>query len=193
MAIHIALNWVGAKFELEKPDMQSPEYALINPMRQVPALVLDDGTVLNQCNAILRFIADSHPETKIAGEDNPRSQYEINRWLSFIATDLHRSHAAYFFQPRFIVDGTEDEHARIKQAAENHIGTILTRADAWLAGNDYCAGHSISIADAYAFTVFRWSRNMAKPAYAYENIKIYMDNIQKNDGVKLAMQREGLE
>lgn len=193
MAVHIALNWVNAEFELEKPDIQSDAYASINPMRQIPILILDDGTALSQCNAILRFIADKYPEAAIGGEQDAVSQYEINRWLSFVATDLHRSHAPYFFQPRFIIDGDEDEHVRIKQAAENHIGTLLTRCDEWLSGRDYCAGDAVSIADAYAFTVFRWSRKMARPAYDYPNIRLYMDRVKQNPGVALAMQREGVE
>ncbi len=192
MAPHIALNWVGAEFELEKPDLRSEQYRQINSVAQAPTLVLDDGSVLTQCNAILRFIADSHPESDIGGPGDPRSQYEINRWLSFVTSDLHRSHAAYFFQPRFIVNGNDDEYARVKQAAENLVAGLLRHCDTWLAGKTYTAGDKPSIADAYAFTVFRWSRNMASSAYGFPNIKAYMDRMLANPGVQQAMQREGL-
>lgn len=192
MAPHIALNWVGADFDIEQPDLQSPDFLAINPASQVPALVLDDGTVLTQCNAILRFIAESHPEADIGGADDPRSQFEINRWLSFITSDLHRSHAAYFFQPRFIVDGNDEEHGRIKQAAENTVKSLLQLCDDWLAGKTFTTGDKPTVADAYAFTVFRWSRKMAKPAYAFPNIKLFMDRMLEDSGVKRAMEREGL-
>ncbi len=193
MGPHIALNWVGADFDIEQPDLGDTTFTAINVVRQVPALVLDDGTVLTQCNAILRFIADSHPDADIGGKDNPQSQYLINRWLSFIASDLHRSHAAYFFQPRFIDAGSDDEHRRIKQAAENQVIALLRYCDDWLADNTFTAGDKPCISDAYAFTVFRWSRNMAKPAYTFKNIRAFMDRMLKNDGVKSAMLREGIE
>lgn len=192
MAPHIALNWVGAEFDIEKPDTNSEAYQSIHQVKQVPALTLDDGTTLTQCNAILRFIAESHPEADIGGANNPRAQYEINRWLSYVATDLHRAHAAYFFQPRFIVDGSDEEHARVKQAAENLVKSLLQHCDDWLVGKTYCVGDKPTIADAYTFTVFRWSRTMAKPAYDFPNIKQYMDRMLQNPGVKAAMDREGL-
>ncbi len=192
MAPHIALNWVGAQFDIENPDTNSDSYQQIHSVRQVPALVLDDGTVLTQCNAILRFIADSHSEANIGGASDPRSQYEVNRWLSYVATDLHRAHAAYFFQQRFIIDGSDEEHARVKQAAENLVKSLLEHCDSWLQGKTYTVGDRPTIADAYAFTVFRWSRNMAKPAYDFPNIKIYMDRMLQDAGVKQAMVREGL-
>ncbi len=192
MAPHIALNWVGAEFSIQQPDLEDKSFAEINPLVQVPVLLLKDGTTLSQCNAILRFISDSYPEAGIGGGNDPFSQYEINRWLSFIASDLHRSHAPYFFQSRFIVEGNDQQHTRIKQAAENQVQGLLKQFDRWLHGKSYLIGDKPCIADAYAFTVFRWSRNMTKPASSYSNIGVYMDRMQENTGVRLAMQKEGL-
>lgn len=193
MGPHIALNWVGAEFEIENPDHLSSEYSQTNSMQQIPALVLDSGTVLTQCNAILRFIADSHPEFGIGGDADPFTQYEVNRWLSFVASDLHRTHAPYFFAQRFIVDGTEQEQSRVQKAAEIQVAGLLAHCDNWLQGKHFIVGDKPTIADAYAFTVFRWSRNMEKPAYSFANIKLFMDRMLENQGVRDAMQREGLE
>jgi glutathione S-transferase len=52
---------IGAKQHL------TPEYTGINPLRRMPALVLDDGTVLTESIAICRYFEALHPEPPLFG------------------------------------------------------------------------------------------------------------------------------
>ena len=68
--VRIALNLKGIVVEhaarhLRKGEQSSPDYAALNPQKLVPALVLDDGTVLTQSLAILEYLEETHPEPAI--------------------------------------------------------------------------------------------------------------------------------
>ena len=47
------------------PGMSSAEYADVNPMRKVPAIV-HDGMVVTECAAICLYLADAFPKADLA-------------------------------------------------------------------------------------------------------------------------------
>jgi glutathione S-transferase len=55
------------------------EYAELNPARETPVLVLDDGRVLTQSNAILWFLAEGTPFLP----DSPFERAQVAQWLFF--------------------------------------------------------------------------------------------------------------
>lgn len=64
--VRIALNLKGLlvteeQIDLDRGDQHAPAFQAINPMGSVPALVLDNGTVLTQSLAILEWIEETHP------------------------------------------------------------------------------------------------------------------------------------
>jgi maleylpyruvate isomerase len=64
--VRIALELKGLRVEqvtlaLLEHKQDAPEYAALNPMQQVPTLVLDDGTALTQSLAIIEYLDEAHP------------------------------------------------------------------------------------------------------------------------------------
>jgi glutathione S-transferase len=62
----------GIKLPLEPVDLgamqqKSPSYAAINPLQRVPALVLDDGTVITESIAICRYFEALNPSPAMFG------------------------------------------------------------------------------------------------------------------------------
>jgi len=58
------------------------EYLKINPWGTVPALELDDGTLIREAPAIFRFVEAMHPEPNLLG-NNPKEAAEIEAWERF--------------------------------------------------------------------------------------------------------------
>ncbi len=58
------------------------DYLKINPWGTVPALELDDGTVIREAPAIMRYLESQHPEPNLMGSD-PREAAEIEAWERF--------------------------------------------------------------------------------------------------------------
>jgi glutathione S-transferase len=65
--------------DLGKLAHKSPAYAAINPLQRVPALELDDGTVISESIAICRYFEKLHPEPALFGTD-AKDQALVEMW-----------------------------------------------------------------------------------------------------------------
>src|SRR5687767_14682956 len=84
LAPHIALEWIGAPYEAVRVQYGSRELLAVNPAGAVPTLREDDGWLLTQAGAILDYLAQKHPEAKLAGGNDMRAKAEAHRWSAFL-------------------------------------------------------------------------------------------------------------
>lgn len=180
-APHIALREIGVDFTLEKVDLHAKttasgeHYADINPLGYVPALRLDDGTILTEAVAILLYIADQKPDAHLIPEDKTPSRYELYKWLAFTSSELHKG-----FGPLFNPTLTVEERAII-------VGKLNTRfayIEAHLADKEYFVNNTYSIADIYAFVCLGWTSYMQIDITAYPHIQSFLVRIGERKVVK---------
>src|SRR4051812_14968628 len=99
---HIVLREMGADFKLDKVDRNTKvsesgaNYNQLNPKSYVPALQLDDGTLLTEGAAIIMYLADQKGGDKVAPKAGTKERYKLQEWLVFIATELHKNFGAIF-------------------------------------------------------------------------------------------------
>ena len=91
--VRIALNlkgiaWEAVPVDLVKGEQGAADYAVLNPGRGVPTLVLDDGTVLTQSMAILDWLEEAHPVPPLLPH-NPLTRARVRAAALAIATDIH--------------------------------------------------------------------------------------------------------
>ncbi len=72
--VKVFLAEKGITVPIEQVDLgklahKSPSYAAINPLQRVPALELDDGTIISESIAICRYFERLHPEPPLFGTD----------------------------------------------------------------------------------------------------------------------------
>jgi glutathione S-transferase len=153
MASRIAFYEAGAEPRFIQVDTHAKrlkdgaDYFGVNPMGQVPALRLDDGTLLTENPAVLHYIADRYPTAALApAEMEQRAQ--MRRWLSFIGSELHTA----VFLP--LLDARAPEGA--KEYAQAKLLRPMTVLAAHLAGRDYLLDR-FSVADAYLTVVLNWT------------------------------------
>jgi glutathione S-transferase len=65
--------------DLGKGEQHSDVYRAINPRRDVPTLVLEDGTAIGEVPAICRYIEEVHPTPLLLG-DTAREKAEVAMW-----------------------------------------------------------------------------------------------------------------
>lgn len=86
LTTHWMLEEIGCPYRMVVkefgPDMKSADYLAINPMGKVPALV-HGKTVVTETGAILAYLADLFPASKLAPSVGDRGAYY--RWLFFVA------------------------------------------------------------------------------------------------------------
>ena len=91
--VRIALNLKGivaqtVTVNLVSGDQNAPDFVALNPGQGVPALVLDDSTVVTQSMAILDWLEETHPEPALLPAD-PVSRAHVRAAALSIACDIH--------------------------------------------------------------------------------------------------------
>jgi maleylacetoacetate isomerase len=93
--VRIALNLRGLAYERHEVHLVrnggehlTSAYRTINPQARVPALELDDGTILTQSPAILEWIEETHPEPPLLPVD-PSLRARVRAVAAIVACDIH--------------------------------------------------------------------------------------------------------
>lgn len=66
------------------------DYRKVNPLGYVPALVLDDGTLLTEGAAIVQYIADRVPSKTLAPPNGTIKRTRLQAWLNFFLSEMHK-------------------------------------------------------------------------------------------------------
>jgi glutathione S-transferase len=113
----------------------------------------------------------------------PALQLDSGEMLNFITSELHKSFGP-IFRPT-----TPDAY---KAISKENIGKRFDWVDKQLAGRQYLMGDKFTVADAYLFTVLRWSSRVDIDVAKWPNLKAYMDRVGARPKVQAAMKAEGL-
>jgi glutathione S-transferase len=187
---HIVLREAGLAFEPvmaptkthQLPD--GTDYYTINPLGYVPLLELDDGTRLREGPAIVQYIADQAPTKNLAPANGTLPRYRLQEWLTFIGTEVHKS-----FSPLFNAAMPEEGKKIYRDRLANRFQFI----DKDLAGKQYLMGDTFTVADAYLYTVTRWTKPMAIDISAYKNLGAWFERVNARPAVQEALAVEKLK
>jgi len=97
LATHIVLEEVGADYstvrvDFAKEQQKSLEFLKLNPKARVPALVTDKG-ILTETPAMLVYVAQSFPASRLALMDDPFAFARVQSFNSYLCSHLHVAHA----------------------------------------------------------------------------------------------------
>lgn len=190
LASHITLRESGKDFTLDGVDLikkrleNGDDFFAVNPKGQVPALLLDDGTLLTEGVAIMQYLADSVPDRQLLAPVSSISRYKTLEWLNYIATELHKG-----FTPLFRPDTPEEYKPTVRALLEKKMQYV----DAALKEGQWICGSRFTIADAYLFTVLRWAYAVKLNMDGLENIAAYMKRMAERPGVAAALKAEGIQ
>ncbi|MBB1201059.1 glutathione transferase GstA [Enterobacteriaceae bacterium 89] len=189
LASHITLRESGMDFSLVGVDLakkqleNGEDFWHVNPKGQVPALQLDDNTLLTEGVAIMQYIADTKADRQLLAPAGSIARYKTLEWLNYIATELHKG-----FTPLFRPDTPEDYKPTVRALLEKKLSYVndALRDGEWISGNRF------TIADAYLFTVLRWARAVKLDISGLKNIEAYMARVAARPGVTAALAAEGI-
>lgn len=192
LATHIVLEWTGATYETKKlghGELKVDAYLRINPQGMVPALELDDGTVLTQNAATLGYLADTHPEAKLYGDGTRKGRAEVHHWLGLVNSDLHPAFKPLFGATAYLGDEAAIEKTR--QNARKVVRRLFELVDRQFQGRDFIAG-TRSIADAYLFVLAGWTKKVGIDLSDLAGITRFEQRMRADSAVQKALKAEGL-
>lgn len=158
LASHIALEEAGVDYtavrvDFSKAEQTKPDYLAVNPKGRVPALVTDRGTI-TETPAILTYIAQSVPQSKLAPLDDAFEFARIQSFLSYLCSTVHVAHAHGRRGARWADDPAAHEAMRAKVAS--NMTDCFELIEIRMLAGPFVTGDTYSIADPYLFTIAGW-------------------------------------
>lgn len=140
---------VDTKQVLGQP--RDPRFLALNPMGKVPAVLFEDGDVLTDSGALLRFFAEATP----LWPDGARAQAEVLRWMFFEQYNHEPSLAVLRYLNHFtdVPARYRDKIAELGPKARLALDAMETR----LARADWIAAPAPTIADYALYPYTRWA------------------------------------
>jgi glutathione S-transferase len=186
---HIVACEAELPLELVKVDLQSKrtetgeDFRLINPNGYVPVLILDDGNTLMEGPAIVQYLADQAPGKKLVPLAGTFEHYQLQQWLNFISTEIHKS-----FSPLF--NPATPEAA--KQLTIVSLTSRLETVAEHLSTRAFLLGEHFTVADAYLFVTLSWGPHVNFDISRWPVLVDYAAKISARPAVQMAMKEEGL-
>lgn len=186
----IVLMEAGIPFTDEKVDLKSKKTASgadffgINSKGAVPALELDNGQVLTEGPAIVQYLADLKPDSGLAPRAGSFERYRLMEILNFITSEMHKGYSPLF---------KADTPADVRKTAVDTLGKKFDWLSAHLAGKKFLMGDTFTVADAYLFTVLRWSGLVHVDLAKWPVLAAYVARVGERPKVKEALHAEGLK
>jgi glutathione S-transferase len=183
---HIVAREAGLPLELEQVDLgakktvSGEDYRQVNPKGYVPALRLDDGSVLTEGPAIVQYLADRKPAAGLAPHAGTIERYRLQEWLGFLNSEIHKTWGA-LFNPK------TDRAPVVERLAPR-----LQFLNAELDKRPYLLPGGFSVADAYLFTLLNWAGFTRVDLSPYPALVKYAERIKARPKVQEALRAEGL-
>ncbi|WP_027149145.1 glutathione transferase GstA [Methylobacter tundripaludum] len=187
---HIVACEAELPIELIEVDLQikrtgaGEDFRLINPNGYVPVLILDDGNKLMEGPAIVQYLADQAPDKELAPPAGTFERYQLQQWLNFISTEIHKGGFAPLFNS-----------ATPEAAKKMAIATLASRLETvaeHLSNRAFLLGEQFTVADAYLFVMLGWGAYVDVDISRWPVLADYAAKISARPAVQKAMKEEGL-
>jgi glutathione S-transferase len=186
---HIALCESGLQFEIEKVDTKSKkttsggDFLSISPNGYVPALKIAEGKYITEGPAIVQWIADQAPQSNLAPANGTWERTQLQQWLNFISTEIHKSYSPLF---------SAEVPDAYKTMTKDKLFKRYAYVNEYLKGKEHLVGNHFTVADGYLFTVTNWANFLKLDLSEYREVRSFSDRINSRPKVLQALKAEGL-
>ena len=196
LAPQILLEEIGAAHELKRIDIASnqhktPEYLKFNPNAKIPTLVIDGKQTIFESAAICLYLAERHPEARLAPAVGEPARGLYYQWLVHLTNTLQPAYLSYYYPDRFTDDakGTDAVQSR----AKTELGEIWGRIDKALGEKGpYFLGDRFSGCDAFLFMLANWREPVPDLYSRFKHVKRCADAVRARPAVQRILPANGI-
>lgn len=126
----------------------------VNPLRQVPALILPSGEIMTESAAILIYLADLHPEGRLAPPPNDPKRAQFLRWMAYVSSSIY---SLFWIKgdPMRIAASKEDA-PRVVDRVHDRIAECWRKMDEQITPGRCILGDDLSVLDLYVTVISRF-------------------------------------
>ncbi|MDA9975401.1 glutathione S-transferase family protein [Alphaproteobacteria bacterium] len=160
--------------------VDTPEYLAMNPNARVPTMD-DDGFILWESNAIVRYLAAKHDKGGLCPSD-PRQHADADRWMDWQHTTVGPVVTPIFWNLIRTAEPDRDT-AAVAAATKAMVGLVKIMDDA-LSARPFLAGNSFTMADIpVAIQVYRWNA-LVEDRPSLPNLEAWYDRLCQREPFK---------
>jgi len=191
LAVEILLDELGLEYKRVlvtgyRENIQPASFAAINPLRQVPALTLEDGSLLTESAAMMLHLADAHPAAGLAPAQNDPARAPYLRWMIYLAATIYPTAMHIFHPENYVADEVRFEE--IKAYSTGVLAQQWQVVDAALGQGGHFAGGRLSAADLYMVMFALWFEET--PGLGdLANTRRFLDRMKPRPSVQAALAR----
>ena len=163
--------------DLGKLEHKTPEYKAIAPNSRVPALQLDDGTIILETTAICRYLEALYPEPNLFGE-SPIEIASIEMWYSRATYELMVPLMHGFRHTHPHMSQMENQNQEYGLAQRELAVKSLDTYNNIIASREYIAGERFTYADIQIVTSLQFLVRLNRlDIQDYENLNDYINQV----------------
>ena len=119
----------------------------VNPLRQVPALVLPSGEIMTESAAILIYFADLYPQARLAPGLNDPKRAQYLRWMAYVSAAIYAF--AWIKDDAMRIAASKEDGPRVIDRVHDRIADCWRMMDGQIAPGRYILGDELSVLDLY--------------------------------------------
>ncbi len=149
----------GIEYDYEEVDYSEgsptrPRLLEVNPLGQVPALVLPDGQVMTETLAMLHWIDDQAPAAGLIPPKGDASRAAFYRWAVFLIAAVYPTYT-YGDDAQKWVGGDKDAASALRASTDAHRQRLLKQMES-VCGAPHFLGKRFSAIDIYLAVMSHW-------------------------------------
>ncbi len=136
-------------------ESEQAKVAVVNPLKQIPALVTPAGETITESAAILIWLADRHPQAGLSPALDAPDRAQFLRWMTFIPASIYSLFWVRDDPSRLVGDDAEMQ-AKVKAATAERILDCWAMMESQLTPGRYLLGDQMTVLDLYVAVISRW-------------------------------------
>ena len=180
---HLKLPFRWIEKDILSNETRTPEFLAKNPNGRIPALELDDGTVIAESNAILWYLGEGSAFVP----DNRLRRAQVLQWMFF----EQYSHEPYVATPRFIVKHMPADSPRHAELPDRMARgrAALAVMDSHLTREPFFVGGAYTLADIALYAYTHVAPEAGFDLTPYKAVRAWMERIASQPGYVSLYQR----
>ncbi len=156
--VEAQLAWYGFAYDFErvgdlfKAAEARERLVKVNPLAQVPTLVLGDGSVMTESAAITLLLADYAGNGELVPPPGDPDRARFLRWLIYIVANIYPTYTYGDDPSRFVAAGAQQEFKETVTQYAKKLYSILNAN----AASPWFLGERFSALDIYVCGISRW-------------------------------------
>jgi GST-like protein len=157
--VEAQLDWYGLAFDFErvgdlfKSAESRQRLSAVNPLAQIPTLVLADGTVFTESAAITLHLAEITGQDSLVPRLGDPARLPFLRWLIFLVANVYPTYT-YGDEPARFVDGTQAQQS-FRGYVDAYAKKLYSQLES-VAGAPWFLADRFSALDIYVCVMTRW-------------------------------------